>query len=404
MEINGGRAEYFYHHHFKDDVEFKWLLRELGIENKLKFYPTKMGFYRSGKLFQFNGIADLLKFSPMSFFDKIRFGLVSIYLSVFCDWKKCESMPALAWLRQHSGRTACASVWEPMLKIKFGDYFERVPLSWLVGRLRQRLHSRSAGQETLGYVTGSLSELLAAIEAKLGAMDVEIKTNAPVEEIIYENKRVKGVRAKGDFFYADEVLFTTPTTILAPLVKEHDAAYGEALSKLEYFGALCVVVETSRALSDIYWTNVADADFPFGGVIEHTNIVPAQAFKGSHVTYLSRYFELSNKIAKQSDAEIAKEFLAALQKMFPTLRNDEIKSVKCFRSSTAAPVCDLDFSKKLPRYDTPLTGLYVASMPQLYPDERSCNNCVRLAAGALARMGYDTQAVPQGPTLAGIYA
>jgi len=41
-------------------------------------------------------------------------------------------------------------------------------------------------------------------------------------------------------------------------------------------------------------------------------------------------------------------------------------------------------------------------MCHLYPDERSCNNCVRLAAGVLEAMGFDTAEVPRGISMAGI--
>ena len=73
----------------------------------------------------------------------------------------------------------------------------------------------------------------------------------------------------------------------------------------------------------------------------------------------------------------------------------------CFRTRSAAVVVDLNFSKKVPLYKTPLENLYLCSMPHLYPDERSVNNSIRIAANALKAMGFDTSAVPQGTTLAG---
>ena len=64
---------------------------------------------------------------------------------------------------------------------------------------------------------------------------------------------------------------------------------------IEYFGAVCTILELKESLSDIYWMNVADDGFPFGGVIEHTNMIPKEAYNGSHIVYLSRYFAMSEE-------------------------------------------------------------------------------------------------------------
>ena len=86
--IGGTRLEHFYHHHFTHDAEFRWLLRELGLEDRLEFFDTTMGVFRDGKIFPFNGVGDLLRFDPLSFLDKIRFGLSSLYLARVADWRK----------------------------------------------------------------------------------------------------------------------------------------------------------------------------------------------------------------------------------------------------------------------------------------------------------------------------
>lgn len=404
VDIGPGRTEYFYHHHFSHDEEFKWLLRQLDIEDRLKFTPTTMGVFRNGTLYPFNTPADLLSFAPMTWTDKFRFAASSFYLAKVCNWRTCEHIGALEWFRKFSGKSASQSLWEPMLKIKFGDHAKDLPLSWMAGRLRQRLNSRRGAQEMLGYMDGSLHTLLVRLEEKLRSLDVQLHTQAPVQELLSSSGRICGVQTHRQTFMGEEVLFTAPTPAMAPLVQTHDAAYAQALRQIKYFGAVCVVVETSRALSNTYWMNVADESFPFGGIIEHTNLVSPQNFGGRHVTYLSRYFPLDNPLAKMPEEKIIAEFLPGLKKIYPTLQGDEILRVRCFRTLTAAPVNELNFSQKLPRYQSPLPGLSVASMPQLYPDERSCNNCVRLAAGALKQMGYDTSAIPQGPSLAGVFA
>ena len=71
-------------------------------------------------------------------------------------------------------------------------------------------------------------------------------------------------------------------------------------------GVLCVVLETDRPLSSTYWTNVCDQSLPFGGVIEHTNLVPSGDYGDRHVVYLSRYFTSDEEVANADpDAEDA---------------------------------------------------------------------------------------------------
>src|SRR5271170_2471236 len=285
--VGGNRLEYFYHHHFIHDAEFRWLLRELGIEGQLEFHKATMGVFRDGHIYPFNGVGDLLRFKPLSFIDKIRFGLSSVYLARAVDWRKSEDVPAIEWFRRHAGAATTKALWEPMLKIKFGPYAERVPVAWMAGRMRQRLNSRRAGEEKLGYLRGSLKVLLDALDAELRKRNVKLITNARIERLASKGSRVEEVETSQGVFAADEVLLTVATPVVAHLLREQLPDYAAALAKTEYFGAVCTVLELSRPLSTIYWLNVADPGFPFGGVIEHTNLVPATEYQGRHIVYLS---------------------------------------------------------------------------------------------------------------------
>jgi hypothetical protein len=45
--------------------------------------------------------------------------------------------------------------------------------------------------------------------------------------------------------------------------------------------------------------------------------------------------------------------------------------------------------------------MFLAAMPHVYPDERSCNNSVRVAAEACRVMGLAIPAVPRCASLSG---
>lgn len=400
FELGGTRLEFYYHHFFTHDAEILWLVRELGIADRLEFHPGTMGVLRDGRIFDFNGPRDLLGFAPLSLVDKARFALSSAWLGKLVRWQEVEDVAALDWFYRHAGRAATEALWRPLLEIKFGPYAPVVPAAWMAGRLRQRMNSRRNGDERLGYLTGSLHVLLEALLGALRRLGVEVVTGAPVRRIVAAGSRIEGIETPVGSYRGSQHLFTIPTLHLAPLVEPLDAAYAAQLRRIEYFGAVCTILELDRPLSEIYWLNVADPGFPFGGVIEHTNLVPAAGYGGSHVVYLSRYFERTHELATMPTEAIGELMTAALPRIYPDFDPRWIRSRHVFRTLTAATVCDLGFSKRVPACRMPLAGGFLATMAHVYPDERSCNNSIRVAAEACRVMGIAAD-VPRGQSLSG---
>lgn len=400
FEIGGNRLEFYYHHFFTHDAELNWLIKDLGIEDKLKFHPTTMGVFRDGKIFNFNSAFDLLKFSPISFLGKIRFGFSSLFLGKVAKWENFENVSCLGWFYKYAGKNTTDALWKPLLDIKFGPYADKVPLAWMVGRLRQRMNSRKKGEEKLGYVDGSLQVLLEALLAKLKVLGVELIENAPVEKLNISNGKLNSVSTSKGNFEGGDFLCTIPATYLTKLLSEVPTL-AKKTDEIKYFGAVCTILELDRALSSVYWLNVSDPGYPFGGIIEHTNLIPASAYNGSHIVYLSRYYAMEEPIAKKSNEEIGELMIAPLNKIYPNFKKDWIKKIHVFRTSTAATVCDLNFSKRVPSCQTEVENLYLANMAHIYPDERSANNSIRVAAEACKVLGIKTDYVPYGASLSG---
>lgn len=397
FEIGGNQLEHYYHHFFTHDVELNWLLKDLGIEKKTFYKKTTMGFFRNGKIYDFNTPIDLLKFKPLGLIDKLRFGLTSVFLGKFADWRKNENVSTYDWFVKWAGQNVTNAIWKPMLDIKFGPYSKSVPLSWMIGRLAQRLNSRKGGDERLGYIAGSWKTLMDTMNQKLKEMGVEILVNEKVEEINIENGKVLGVKTSNQTIDGGKFLITIPQIYLKEILKENSIG-GE---NIEYFGAVCTILELKKQFSDIYWMNVADEGFPFGGVIEHTNFIPKEEYGGSHIVYLSRYFAMSEKLATMTEDEIKAVMIPPLKRINPDFSEDWIKNVFVFRTFTGATVCDLDFSSKVPPCKTPFENLYLANMAHIYPDERSTNNSIKVAAEACKTMGFKADFVPAGNSLSG---
>ncbi len=396
FEIGGNQLEHYYHHFFTQDAELHWLLKELGIADKAFYKKTTMGVFRNGKIYNFNGPLDLLKFKPVNIFDKVRFGLTSIYLGKIAKWRSSEGIPTLEWFYKWAGKGMTDALWKPMLNIKFGPYASKVPLAWMIGRLAQRLNSRKGADERLGYIDGSWKTLLDTIQQKLMEMGVEIRTSTPVTAFKMNGKEVEKIISNEESFDAEDYLVTIPSIYFKNI--KNCPLDG---SNIEYFGAVCTILELNKSLSSIYWMNVADEGFPFGGVIEHTNFIPKEKYQDSHIVYLSRYFAMSEDLASMTENEIKETMISPLKRINPEFSEDWIKNVFVFKTNTAATVCDLNFSEKVPECKTQTPNLFLANMAHIYPDERSTNNSIRVAAEACKVMGINTDLVPYGASLSG---
>jgi protoporphyrinogen oxidase len=399
FEVGGTRLEYYYHHFFTHDAELHWLIKELNLEDRLFYRPSTMGVFRNGEIYPFNSPLDLLKFKPLGLFDKLRFGVTSMFLGKVASWRGYENVSCLDWFYRWAGKGVTECVWYPLLNIKFGSYAPVIPLSWMVGRLRQRLNSRRKAKEELGYLRGSLQVLLDAIVGKLKAMGVELIDNSPVTSLKLSGDKIVGITAGQTSYTADQFLFTIPGPNLAKLTEQINTGLSTRLSAVEYFGAVCVVLEMDRPLSDVYWLNIAEKGFPFGGIIEQTNFVPSSEYGGLHIAYLSRYFSKTEDIAKMTESEIKELMISALSMVYKEFDRGWILKTSIFRTYTAATVCDLDFSKKVPDCKTEIEGLYLVNMSHIYPDERSANNSVRAAAEACRVMGMNTDFIPRNSSL-----
>lgn len=400
FEIAGTKLEFFYHHFFTHDAELNWLIKELEIDDKLIFRPTTMGVFRNKKIYPFNNITDLFKFKPINWVDKIKFGLTSMYLGKVATWKNNENISAKTWFEKWSGKSTAQSLWTPMLNIKFGPYAPVVPLAWMVGRMRQRLGSRKKGDERLGYLEGSLQVMLDALLAAMKKNNVSLLNNTHLERIEFENKEIKQLHFKGgNTLKSNQYLFTLPSCYFASFLQNELPEYAAAVNQIKYFGAICVVLELSKKLSDIYWLNIADDGYPFGGVIEHTNFVSPDNYQGKHIVYLSRYFAHEEDLATMSNEEVKKLMVSRLKDIYPEFDENSIINSFVFKTMTAAPVCDFNFSEKILDCKTPIKDLYMANMSHVYPDERGVNNSIRIAAEACRVMGMDTNYVPKNKSM-----
>lgn len=379
FEVNGARLEKFYHHWFTNDANVMGLINELGKNDQILLRPTRTGMYYANNFFKLSTPLDLLRFTPLSFPDRIRLGLLALKARQVKDWRTLENVTAADWLRSMGGERVYKVVWEPLLRGKFGDVAEEVSAVWFWNKLKLRGGSRGkGGAEQLAYYKGGFAALADAIADAVREQGGEIRMNNLVTGLHVESGQVKGVMANGTILPADAVIATPPLPVVADLVEQHASAdYLEKLRRVRYIANICIVLELNRSLSETYWLNVNDPGFPFVGVIEHTNFEPTSTYGGRHIVYTSKYLPETDALYQMPDNEVVDFTIEHLQRMFPDFKRDWLIDAHVWRAMYSQPIVEKHYSALIPAYQTPLNGLYLASMAQIYPEDRGTNYAIR---------------------------
>ena len=129
-----------------------------------------------------------------------------------------------------------------------------------------------------------------------------------------------------------------------------------------------------------------DGDFPFVGIIEHTNLMPPDNYGGRHIVYLSRYTDPTDPLYGLGKQELLDHSIPAIQRLFPAFRAETIVASHLWKARYAQPVVTGSYSSGIPSMRSPLNGLYVASMAQIYPEDRGTNYAIRLARNAAGEL------------------
>ena len=388
FEVNGVRLEKFYHHWFTNDVYVMNLIKELGKLDQVLLRPTRTGMYYANNFFKLSTPLDLLCFSPLPLFDRIRLGLLALRTRRVKDWRALEDRTAADWLREMGGERVYRVVWEPLLRGKFGDMMEEVSAVWFWNKLKLRGSSRGkGGEEQLAYYRGGFSALADAMAEAIRAQGGEIRTNAIVSQLQVESGQVTGVVAAGEKISANAVIATPALPIIAELMEPHVSSdYIDRLLRIRYLANICVVLELDRSLSNTYWLNVNDPGFPFVGVIEHTNFEPIETYGGRHIVYLSKYLSETDRLYQMDDAEVVEFTLEHLSRMFPELTRDWVHDAHVWRAQHSQPIVERQYSQLIPSNTSPLAGFYIQTMAQIYPEDRGTNYAIgqgQSAVGAI---------------------
>jgi len=388
FQVGGERLEKFYHHWFTNDLHVTRLAQELGTADRIVARSTRTGMYFANQFLKLSTPMDLLRFKPLNLADRVRLGLLALRARRVQDWQSLENRTASEWLRELGGEEVYRVVWEPLLRGKFGDVADEISAVWFWNKLKLRGGSRGKrGQEQLAYYRGGFAALADAVADAVRKAGGYVQTGAAVTGLTVQEGRVTGVQTAQGQLAADAVILTTPLPAAAELLQPHvPRAYLERLRRVRYLANVCIVLELDRSLSDTYWLNVNDPGFPFVGVIEHTNFEPTSTYHGRHIVYLSKYLPETDALYQMPDDEVVDFTLGHLRRMFPTLSRDWVLGAHVWRAQYSQPIVERGYSVLIPGTDTPVQGVALASMAQIYPEDRGTNYAIAQGRAIGARI------------------
>ena len=234
------------------------------------------------------------------------------------------------------------------------------------------------GEERLAYFKGGFVALAEALADGIRKAGGQVLTSTAVSSFAPREGGGFTLQTSAGVLQADELIATPALPLIADMAESWaPAAWLTQMRRINYLSNVCLVLELDRSLSSTYWLNVNDPTFPFVAVIEHTNFEDASHYGGRHIVYLSRYLPNTEAMYGMNADEMLTFATPWLKKMFPAFDPAWILKHHVWRARWSQPVVEQHYSSLIPAAEGPAPGLTIASMAQIYPEDRGTNYAVR---------------------------
>ncbi len=362
--------ERFYHHIFATDKAIIRLAKEIGWGARLFFPRPTTSIYHAGTIYPLDSPLRVLTFQPLPFLDRLRFGAVAALIKYNPFWRPWEKITADAWLSRALGERAYRLLWQPLLEGKFGDAYREVPMAWFWARIAKRT-------PRLGYFEGGFQRFAEALGESVHRSGGKIHLGIQVQRI---EKRLDGFRlthSGGETFHERVLATVSPRRFLA-IVPDLPTAYADKLRSLRAMGAVVLVLALKTGLTEgHYWINLPKREgFPFLAFVEHTNYVSPEHYGGDHIVYCGDYLPTEHAAFGMTAEALFEHYLPGIRRIAPHFHADHVRRLWKFQARYAQPLPGLHQSQHIPPLATPVEGLYLANMSQVYPWDRGTNYAV----------------------------
>ena len=389
---DGTPLERAYHFLYTTDNYMIDMAEELGVRDKLNFFPSSIGAFYEGKMYPFTTAKDLLTFGPLNPVDRLRTGLTGVRLLTIKKWQPLTQITAYEWLCKWNGKRATDLIWKPLLVGKFDVYWDKITMAWLWTRIHQRQTSKKKGEasERLGYFDGGFQTMVKRWEEELVTRGVNIHLNAKIETFT-EDKDRPAIMFEGKKHTFDAVLAALPSNAFARLGESHPAMtkkYSQQLMNIDYLAAVVMVFTYKKPLTDRYWHQIHDEGAPFLVMLSLDSLVGKDKVNGHHIYYIGDYVQNDNELMAMSEDQIRKRWYAGAKKLFPDFDEKLVEESYVFKFRNAQHIVGIGYEKQIPKVRTPLKGFYMSNFSQIFPEDRGTNYAVR-EGHAVAKMIHD---------------
>ena len=408
----GHLLERYYHHLFTSDRHIADLYEELGMPDEIEWRESNMGMFADGEAHPFTTPLDLLRFSPLSVRSRLRMGLAVVWLQRrHRDVGPFEHVTARSWIERVMGREVWEKVWGPLLHAKFGRYGDEIAMAWLWSKLtlRRQIKGEEARQELLGYPRRSWETLYDRLREEIESAGGRVLIDRPAVRLARDGDDggllvhpgagdsfrrgldPRSFEPDGEPELYDGVVATVPSDVFLELLDPALAAavgqeYLGRVGEARYQAALCLLLELDRPFHRFYWTNVADPELPFIGLIEHTNFVEPERYGGRRFLYVANYLDQDDPLLSLDADALLDHYTPGLRRVSPDFSREWVRARWLHREPAAQPVVTAGYVDRMPALDTGVPGLVLANTMQIYPEDRGTNYSVRLGAQAAAAL------------------
>ena len=366
--------EQHYHHWFTNDDSILNLAKETHYPVVIK--RPKTSVYINDTIYQLDSPLKLLTFPKLSLIQRFRMAAVFALLFRFNPfWKLLENIKTTKILPRLIGKKAYTLIWEPQLVNKLGKYVDDISLVWFWARIKKRTTS-------LAYPKGGFLRFAQHLSKKIADGGGIIKYESEIKKITVDKKGPAleydqhGEKTTAIF---DKIIVTLPTHLFTKITPQLPESYIQSLAKLKGLAATNMVLRLKKPfLTDgTYWLSICTTDSNIMVLVEHTNFMDKKNYNNEHIVYIGNYMPADDEKFTQSKEQLLKSYDPFLKKIHSDYKNNLI-DYEVFRAPFAQPIVPANYSKMIPPFITPLEGIYLANMQQVYPWDRGTNYAVEL--------------------------
>lgn len=373
FDFSGLSIERYYHFHCISDHAFLDVLKELGLEKKMHWVETKMGYWYQNRLQAWGNPIALLKFRGLSLVAKFRYGLHAFLSTKRNDWEPLDNRDAQTWIRNAVGAEAWEVLWRRLFEYKFYNYSDNLSAAWIWSRIRRIGRSRySLFREKLGYLEGGSETLLQGMKQDIEAKSGEFRLKSPVTRVIIEDGQTKGVEVNGTVEYFDKVISTIPLPYVPQIMPDLPADVIARFQSLKNVAVVCVIVKLRKALTENFWLNTNDPEMDIPGLVEYSNLRPL----AQHIVYVPFYVPGEHPLFAEPDQNFLDKVQRYLKKINPALTDDDFIELRASRYRYAQPICEPGFLDRLPPVKQSIKGLWIADTSYYYPEDRGISESI----------------------------